>query len=80
MCRNVIDGGEPPLTDLLLPACRVERDDDVGFVRFEVGRRIVEGEMAVLADADNATSTGDAASSRPTSCATRAASPSPFSR
>ena len=44
--------GEPALADLLAPAGLVERDDEVGLLGVEIGGRIVEGEVAVLADAD----------------------------
>ena len=43
---------KPSFTDLLLAAGFVELDDDVGFLGFEVGGRIVEGEVAVFADTD----------------------------
>ena len=43
---------EPAFADLLPPARLVERHDDVRLARVEVRGRIVEGEVAVLADAD----------------------------
>jgi hypothetical protein len=51
-CRHVRDRLEPPFTNLLAPARFVELDDQVGLVGLEVGRRVVEGQVAVLADAD----------------------------
>ena len=52
--RHVVDRGEPAFADLLPPAGLVERDDEVRLLGLEIGRRIVEGEMAVLADPDKA--------------------------
>ena len=53
--RNIVDGREPSFRELLLPALLVEVDH-LGVVRIlEVGyRRIVEGQMPVLADAEQA--------------------------
>src|SRR5580692_12291671 len=45
--RNI---GEPSLAHLLLSARFIEIDDDVRFFRIKVSRRIVEGDMTVLAD------------------------------
>ncbi len=50
--RNGVEGREPSLAELLAPAGVVERYHDVGIVDLEIGRRIVEGEVRVLADAD----------------------------
>src|SRR5207245_7917523 len=43
---------EPALADLLPPARFVQGHDEVRGVGLEIGGRIVEGEVAVLADAD----------------------------
>ena len=55
-----LQGAKPALADLLPPARLVQRHDQVRVSRVEVGRRIVEGEVAVLADADE----GDSRSAR----------------
>jgi len=52
--RNGVEGRESSLAELLAPAGVVERYHDVGIVDLEIGRRIVEGEVAVLADAREA--------------------------
>lgn len=49
--RNFREISEPSFADLLLATGFVEIHDDVGFVGIEIGGRIVEGEMAVFADA-----------------------------
>src|SRR3954451_10637020 len=49
--RHIVEGGEPALAELLAAAALIQRDNLVGHRRVEVSRRIVEGEMAVLADA-----------------------------
>ena len=50
--RHIVDRIEPAFADLLAAAGVVEIDDEIRLARVEVGRRIVEGEVAVLADAD----------------------------
>ena len=52
--RNGRKGREPPFAELLPPAGFVERDNDIGVLGVEIGWRIVEGEMAVLADSGKA--------------------------
>src|SRR5579859_395992 len=51
LARNVIQRREPALAELLPSASLVEFDALVTLRRGKVGRRIVEGEVAVLADA-----------------------------
>src|SRR5262249_61661160 len=43
---------EPPLADLRTAARLIEVHDQIGFLRLEVRRRVVECQMAVLADTD----------------------------
>ena len=50
--RHVLEGRKPAFADLLAAAGLVERDDEVGLGGLEVGRRIVERQVRVLADAD----------------------------
>ena len=54
LLRHVIDGGEPALAKLLAAAGVVEVDDLVGGGGVEIGGRIVEGDVGILADADDA--------------------------
>lgn len=50
---NILQGLEPPLAHLLLLAPLVQLHHLVGKVGLEVGRRVVEGDMGVLPDADD---------------------------
>ena len=50
--RNFIQALEPPLAQLLPSARFVKLDHNVGFVRFEVRRWVVECQVAVFADSD----------------------------
>ena len=52
MRRDGVEARIPALADLLAAAGLVERDDRVGGLRPEVGGRVVEGDVPVLADAD----------------------------
>lgn len=52
LAGHVVEGGEPAFAQLLAAAGVVELDDEVGFFGLEVGGRVVEGEVAVFADAD----------------------------
>ena len=54
LLRHVVEGGEPALAHLLAAASVVEIDDDVGFTGVEVGGRVVEGDVTVFTDADEA--------------------------
>lgn len=49
---NCIKRGEPAFAVLLLAASLVQLDDQVWLRRLEIGRRIVECKMSILADAD----------------------------
>ena len=51
---HVVERGEPSFAELLVAADIVKIDDDVGLFRVEIRRRVVEGDMAVLTDADEA--------------------------
>ena len=48
---NLVEIAEPAFADLLLAAGVIEIDDDVRIGDLEIGGRIVEGEMAIFADA-----------------------------
>ena len=48
---DVVDRREPAFADLLPAACVVQRDDQIWTFGREIGRGIVEGEMAILTDA-----------------------------
>lgn len=50
--RHGFEGGKPTFAKLLPTAGVVELDHEVRFFGGEVGRRIVEGQVAVFADAD----------------------------
>ena len=65
--RHLVDRGEPSLAHLLTPARLVQLHDEVWALGQEVCRRIVEGEMPVLADADK----GDIDRGRPNRIAGR---------
>jgi hypothetical protein len=49
---NLLDAQKPPLAELLGHAAFIEHDDDVGIGRLEICRRVVEGEVTVLSNAD----------------------------
>ena len=44
---NIFGSGKPSLTELLFPAIFIQIDDEVWRLGFEIGRRIVEGQMSV---------------------------------
>lgn len=50
--RNVLEGGKPTLSDLLIATRLVKMHHVVRFGRFEISRRVIEGQMAVFADTD----------------------------
>ena len=52
LLRHIVERREPTFAQLLAAAGVVELDDQVGFFGFEIGRRIVEREVAIFADAD----------------------------
>ena len=52
MARNFRNIRKPSFAHLLAAASFVEIDDEIGIFGIEIGWRIVEGEMTVLADAD----------------------------
>ena len=79
--RDVRDRAEPAFADLLPAARVVERDDEVRLLGVEIGRGIVERQVAVFADPDKRDVDRRCwRASRPTRSATRAASRSPSSR
>ncbi len=51
---DVVEGREPAFAELLFAADFVEVDDEVRLFCVEVARRVVEGDMAVFTDADEA--------------------------
>ena len=54
LAGHVVFGGEPALVNLLRLAGVAEIDDDVRLGGIKVGRGIVEGDVGVLPDADQA--------------------------
>src|ERR1043166_9246332 len=50
--RNFLQTVEPSLTNLLPSTSLIELNDNVRLLRFKIGRRIVECQMAVLTDPD----------------------------
>ncbi|MHC4520745.1 MAG: hypothetical protein ACYTAS_19315 [Planctomycetota bacterium] len=55
LAGDLLEPLEPPLAELLLSTLLIEVHHDVGFVRLEVSRWIIERQVPVLADTD----TGD---------------------
>ena len=49
---NLGNGFEPAFVDLLRAACLIEFDDQIRFIGFEIGGRIVERQVRILADSD----------------------------
>jgi len=52
LARHFVERSEPAFAHLLGTAGRIERDDEVRFFCFEIGGRIVEGEVTIFADTD----------------------------
>ena len=52
LARNIFHTGEPPFPQLLAPAGLIQVYDDKWIFRLEVGRGVIEGQVAVLANAD----------------------------
>lgn len=50
--RNIFEGGKPTFSDLLIATRLVKKHHVVSFGRFEIGRRVIEGQVGVLADTD----------------------------
>ena len=62
--RYVLQRRKPSLAHLLATAGLIEADSDLGLLSIEVGRRIVEGEVAILTNASKAYIDGLATNSR----------------
>ena len=78
--RHLRQVSEPGFAHLLLPAGFVKRDDQVRVLDLKISRRVVEGKMPILANAQKRDSIGAEARSFPTRRTTSAASPSPSNK
>ena len=54
MSRHGVDVGKMAFPDLLAPACFVQSDDLDHLLGVEISRRVIEREVTVLANAENA--------------------------
>ena len=54
LLRHIVDGGEPALANLLVAASGIQVHDQVGDLGVEVSGRIVEGDVRIAANADQA--------------------------
>src|SRR5438876_40843 len=74
---NVREVREPGLSHLLAAAGLIQVNDEIGFFGLEIRRRVIERQMAILADSDKATSIAAAVNSSATLRTVFETSPSP---
>src|SRR5215467_5803526 len=51
LCRHLLEIIEPTLSYLLLAARFSKAHDDIGLIGFKICRRLIEGQVSILADA-----------------------------